>query len=120
MIINLTKSNLFTEEPDMRFAREHSLPRGLWTELWKRYKLYEFTIPELCEYYTMKTGRKTSNKAISRWIWRSEIYSLAHPAIKKGAEVVISSFFNQYEWQVIRELTKNVKSSVHQNPKTLV
>lgn len=119
MIFHLTKSNLFTQEPDNRFAREYGLPRGLWTLLWQRYKLMEYSIPELCELLDIKAHRKLSPKTLGRWIWRSEVYSIAHPLMLKGAQLVNSEVFREYEMELCKEILKNYKSSVHKKSKIL-
>jgi hypothetical protein len=120
MIIHLKKSSLFTVDPDERFAREYDVPVGLLRDIWKRYKLIGYTIPEVCEFYEMKTKKHISHKSMMRWMWRTEIYSMTRPAINKGAEVVVSSFFREHEWRVMREITKNLRSSVRGKTKTLL
>ena len=120
MIIYLRKSSLFTIDPDERFAREYKVPTGLLREIWKLYKIRDYTIQEICEFYEMKTKKPISQKSMIRWMWRTEVYGMAVPAIKRGAHAVRSDYFKQYEWNVIRELTKNLKSSVRQNTKTLL
>lgn len=120
MIIHIDKSVLFTRSPDERFALEYGLPKGTWTEIWRRHKLLGYTIPEMCEYYTIKTGRKTTSQSISRWVWRSEVYSKVQPVLKEGVRVVSSEFFGEHEEKVMKELLKNLKSSVQKNPKTVV
>jgi hypothetical protein len=120
MIIHLRKSTLFTISPDLRFAREYNLPKGFWTELWKRHKLLGYDIPEICQYYHFKTGRKTTSQSMNRWIWRSEIYSRVQPIMKKGVKVVSSEFFDEYEYDVIKELMKNVRTSVKRGSKIIV
>lgn len=120
MIISLKKSILFTRDPDLRFAKEYNLPVGVWRDLWKRYKLYGYTIKDVCDFYEMKTNRKTNYTAMSRWIWRSEIYSKVHPLMNKGVELVTSEFFGNDEDQVIKEITKNIPFSVNGDTKTLL
>ena len=57
---------------------------------------------------------------MQRWIWRSEIYSRINEVAKQGCEVVNSSFFAELEYEVIKELTKNLRSSVKKKPKTII
>lgn len=120
MLIHLKKSVLFTVDPDIRFSREYKLPIGTLKEIWRRYKLLDYTIEELCQYYEIKTGKQRSRKSMKRWMWRTEIYSMTLPILNKGAETVVSSFFKDKEWEVIRELTRNMRSSVHGKTKTLI
>ena len=120
MIIYLTRSDLFTKDPDVRFAKEHRLPRGVWTLLWSRYKLMDYTIPELCELLDIKGRKKVTPKTMNRWIWRSEIYSIAHPLIEKGAQVTNTELFREYELELCKEILKNYKSSVQHKNKILL
>lgn len=119
MIINIRKSSLFTTDPDFRFSREYGVPRGVWTELWLRYKLHDFNLKDLCLLYELRTRKIAHPKSIQRWIWRSEVYSLVLPALKKGAVCVNSAYFREYEMEVIKELTKNIKTSVRQNVRSI-
>lgn len=120
MIINLKQSKLFTIDPDTRFSHEYNLPKGVWSEIWRRYKFLEYTPSELKAYYEIKTGRKAGANLLSRWIWRADVYWRAQIAIEKGAHCVNSSFFGDNEWLVIKELLKNIKVSVKQDVKTLL
>lgn len=120
MIIHLKKSALFTTDPDIRFAREYNLPIGTLREIYRWHKVNEFDVDQIREFHTLKTGRIMSNKSIRRWIWRAEIYSLTLPVLEKGAQVVTSSFFKDHEWRVIKEITKNLRPSVHGQTKTLI
>jgi hypothetical protein len=109
MIIDLSKSHIFTIEPAARFAREFDTTHDMWNELWKRYKLYDYTVEELCDYCHIKLKRRPSNKSIKRWIIRTEIYSKANDARKRGAFIVKSEFFGDLEGAVIKEVTHGLK-----------
>lgn len=119
MIINLKQSKLFTIDPDKRFAREYGLPEGLWNLIYRRHKILEYSIDELCELYQIKTGKKTTHLVISRWVWRSDVYNKASKALESGACTVVSSYFGDLEWSIIKELTKNLQSSVKKDTKAL-
>lgn len=119
MIINLKKSELFTVHPDKRFSRKYEVKAGTWTDLWKRYKLLGYTFLEMRDLYRAKTGKDTDARTMKRWVFRTEVYSKANPLIEKGAESVVSSFFGEFEWALIEELTKNIKSSGNTNLKAL-
>jgi hypothetical protein len=120
VIINLHKSILFTRTPDERFAREYGLPLGTWTELWRRHIFLEYTIAEMCEYFYIKTGRKTTKQSMMRWKWRSEVYSKIAPVMKRGVRVVNSEFFGDNEMLVTKELLKNIRNSVTKESRTLI
>jgi hypothetical protein len=109
MIIHLTKSKLFNTDPDVRFSQEYELPLGIWKELWRRYKLMNYSTSELCEYYKIKTKKEINNRVINRWVRRSEIYMIARQFTNKGAETVVSSVFGDYEQEVLDELLKQMR-----------
>lgn len=119
MIINISNSKLFTVDPAERFAKECGHSEELWREIWRRHKLLAYTIEELCDYYHIKTKKEVRPKSLQRWLWRTEIYHMAYPALKRGARTVVSDYFGEHEWDVIRELTKNLKSSDRKNVRTL-
>lgn len=120
MIIHLRKSALFTTDPAKRFGKEFNVDEDVWVKAWLKYKVMSLSIPEICEYIYIKTGRRPSYNSISRWIVRTEIYSISKEAFKMGAMIVKSEFFGIYERNVIEELTRNIKSSVKKNPKSIV
>lgn len=120
MIIRLKKSVLFTIDPDLRFAREHGLSPGALKDIYRRYKLLDYSVKELCDFHEFKTGKKIPVQTISRWLWRAEIYAMTRPILKKGADTVVSSFFKEHEWRVVREITKNLKRSVKNETKTFI
>jgi len=120
MIIHLTKSELFTELPENRFSKEYLVAPQVWTEIWRRYALMEYSPKELCEYFQIKTGKKIAIKSMKRWIWRTEVYCRANHLMKSGVRVVVSEFFGEFEEPLMRELLKNLKSSVQKKPKILI
>lgn len=120
MIIDISKSKLFTQEPDTRFSNEFSIPRGIWTEAWKRHVLMGYTQSEVREYIYVVTGRKPSNGSLCRWIIRTKIYSITSPIIKKGASHVNSNIFGEYEDYVLKEITKHLKSGASKKSKTII
>jgi len=115
MIIKIQESDLFTRDTDSRFCKEYNLPKGFWSDLWRRYKALDYSIVDLCDFFELKTKKPMLRITMRRWLQRAEIYNRAQPAVKKGAEVVMSEYFGDMEWNVIRELTKNI--SVSPSPK---
>jgi len=120
MIIQLTKSRLFTVEPAKRFAKEFDVDDKLWLEIWLRYKLMGYNIQELQEYTHIKVGRRPSAKCIRRWIIRTEIYSMARDVFKVGGSVVVSSYFGKYEQEVINEITRGMRFSGTKKPRIVL
>jgi hypothetical protein len=121
MIIDLKKSRLFTEAPEVRFAKEYAVSPDLWKELWKRHTFHEYRLSDLCDFYELKTmGKTISTKAMQRWLWRTYVFGKAQGVMKMGVRVVQSEFFGNYEFDVVKELTKNLKGSVHKEAKILI
>ena len=110
MIINLTKSTIFTLEPSVRFSKEYGLPKQAWTEVWKRYKLLEYSNGDIRDYLFLKYARNISWSAMNRWLARGEIYVITKPLIEKGVIHVNSSIFKSYEEYVMNELVKPLKN----------
>jgi hypothetical protein len=117
MILHLRKSVMFTQDPDARFSKERSVPTGLWKEMWKRYKLLDYTYEDLADYFEIKAKKQITKRSLQRWIKRTEIYSRAQEALLKGAQAVKSDFFGVYELDVMKEILKNGKDYT---PKALV
>jgi hypothetical protein len=112
MLIHLHKSKLFTVDPAIRFSNEYGVPEQLWREMWRKHKLLDFTNKELREYFQMKSGTRINSRKVSRWIFRSEIYSMARPMMKEGVRTVNSNFFRQHEQKVINEVVRHIKYGV--------
>lgn len=120
MLIHINKSKLFTVEPAKRFAKEFNVDESVWIKSWLKYKVYGYSVSEVCDYVHVLTGRKPSYNSVSRWIVRTEIYSLALEARKMGAQTVVSSFFGIYAKNVEHELFKHMKSGVTTNSRSMV
>lgn len=85
-----------------------------------KYKVLELSIPELCSYIHIVTGRKPSYMSVKRWIIRSEIYAIANTAIKRGAHTVMSSYFGEYEETVTQELLRHLKTGDTKSVRSLL
>jgi hypothetical protein len=109
MIVSLANSTLFSGDPDARFSREVGVPRGVWAEMYRRHVFLGYTSGDLRDYLLVKTGKALGAKALSRWLWRSEVYAAVAPLRKKGVQFLESSYFGGHEWRVVRELTKNAR-----------
>jgi len=109
MIIDLTKSKLFTSEPHIRFAREYNVHNDIWLELWKRYKLMGYTLCDMRDFYHIKTGNHIKNRNLKRWILRTEIYTMVYPALREGAQFATTEIFGEYEQYVIDEVIAYLK-----------
>ncbi len=120
MLIDLSKSNLFTKDPDIRFSREYMVPLGTWRELWRRYKLLGYSNGDMRDYLFIKLARNLSYNSMDRWIMRSEIYSRSQPAIQKGARMVNTEIFGDHEQYVIDELSKQLRYGVSKNSRSII
>ena len=110
MLIRLDQSELFTKDPDVRFMAVYHTPKGFWSEMWRKHKLLQFTIHDLTEYFEMKTKRPIPKRAIRRWLYRTDIYWKAQPALRRGAQTVLTEYFGDMEWFVVKEITSNIPS----------
>ena len=110
MIINITKSKIFTVEPSLRFSKEYGLPNSVWSEIWRRYKWLEYSNGDLRDYLFLKYARNISYPGIARWIARGEVYLIASPLIKKGVVHVNSQIFKENEDFVMNELIKPLRN----------
>ena len=120
MIIYLRKSKLFTVPPAVRFGEAMNVDHKLWDDIWKRYRLLDYTTRELRELFELKTGKKIHRNTMNNWIFRTEVYSQAQPLIKKGAVSVRSEFFNKHEGKLILELTKHIRTGCARDSRTIV
>ena len=111
MIIRIDQSELFTIDPAKRFSKQYKVDDKFWTDMWRRYKALGYTIHDLCEFYELRTKKNIPKRAMRRWLYRTEIYWRAAPAIKKGAQSVLTEYFGDMEWFVINELTTNAINS---------
>jgi hypothetical protein len=110
MIIDITKSKIFTTEPSIRFSKEYGLPKGVWAEVWRRYKLLEYSNGDIRDYLFVKYARNISYPTMGRWIARGEIYIITKPLIEKGVVHVNSQIFKEYEEYVMNELVRPLKN----------
>lgn len=110
---------MFMVHPAKRFAAEYNVPEILWHELYRRYQLLEYTVPELCEYYHISAGKMIKRKYLYRWIFMTEIYTLTKPARDKGAQAVSSEIFGNKEQKVINELTRHMRTGSTKNSRAL-
>lgn len=120
MIINITISQLFTVDPAIRFSKEYGLPQDVWPEIWRRYKLLDYTRSDLHDYIFIKYARNLDNKAMRRWIERAEIYSITKPLVKMGVQHVNSSIFGDYEEYIMNELVKRIKDGGTSDSKSIL
>lgn len=108
MIIHLTHSDLFKIEPAIRFGRENAVKKTVFQDLWRRYRLDDYDMHELCAFFLYKTDKRMRPDSMQRWIWCMEVYLRAAPLVKKGVRVVPSEFFEDLEEELIKELTRNM------------
>ena len=120
MIINIRKSKIFTLDPSIRFSKEYGLPKDVWQEVWRRYKLLDYSNGDLRDYLFLKYARNLSFPAMGRWINRGEIYMITNPLIKEGVEHVNSSIFGNYEEYVMNELVKPLKNGATTKAESII
>jgi hypothetical protein len=120
MLINLTKSSLFTIDPDRRFSDMYGVPLGMWKLIYNRAKYLNYSIPEMCELYQIKTKKEIPRLTMTRWVWRTDVYNKVHPFVKMGTRTVMSEIFGEYEDEVIKELTKHIKSGEAKDSRSII
>ncbi len=120
MIISLIDSQIFTCDPDLRFSKEYALPKGAWIEVWRRYKLLDYSLGDLRDFIFIKYGRNPNPSSIFRWVARTKIYEISNPLIKKGVRNVNTEIFGELEIYVINELVKPLKNGAKQRPKSVL
>lgn len=120
MIINIKKSKLFTCDPSIRFANEYRLPREVWPEIWRRYKLLEYSNGDIRDYLFVKHARNLSFNSMKRWIHRGEVYMIAKPLLDQGVINVNSVIFKDYEEYVMNELVKPLKNGATTKAESII
>lgn len=120
MIIDISKSKLFTLEPSTRFSKEYGLPKDAWAEIWRRYKMLEYSNGDLRDYLFLKYARNISYPAMGRWITRGEVYIISKPLLAKGVIHVNSSIFGNYEEYVMNELVKPLKNGATKKAESIL
>ena len=109
MILYITKSKLFTEDPALRFSRNYAVDEAVWRDMWHRYTAKDYTNDDLAEFFHIRTGKTITPDAVRRWILRAKVHAKAGPAIKKGAQAVRSDFFGDLEEYVVYEVTRHLR-----------
>ena len=120
MIIDIKKSTIFTLNPSLRFAKEYGLPKEVWNEVWRRYKLLDYSNGDIRDYLFLKYARNISWSAMNRWLSRGEIYMITKPLIDKGVIHVNSCIFKEYEEYVMNELIRPLKDGASNKAKSII
>ena len=120
MIISITKSRIFTSDPAFRFSKEYGIPHDSWANVWRRYKLLDYTNRDLRDFIFLKYARNLSDSAMSRWIMRGEVYFISYPLVKKGVQHVNTSIFKGYEQYVMNELIKPLKNGAKKKSSSII
>lgn len=120
MIITISKSKLFKIDPAIRFASEYGIPKDVWYEVWRRYKILEYSNGDLRDYLFIKYARNLSFNAMDRWLRRGEIYAITKPLVTMGVQHVNSSIFGEHEDYVMNELVRPLKSGAIQKPESIL
>lgn len=120
MIINITKSKIFTVDPSIRFSKEYGLSRDVWAEVWRRYKFLDYSNGDIRDYLFIKYARNLNFMSMKRWIQRGEVYMISNPLIQKGVIHVQSRIFGDYEEYVMNELIKPLKNGATNKAETII
>jgi hypothetical protein len=120
MLINIRKSRIFDTNPAKRFADKYNVPEELWTEIWKRYKLLQYDIADLADYFHFKAGQPIKRRYIKRWLFLTEIYTRTKHARDMGVQIVNTEIFGTLEAQVINEVTRHMKNGSTQDSNIIV
>lgn len=109
MLLKVHKTRLFDTHPARRFAEQYNLSEDVWLEMWKRYKILDYTIKDLADYFHIKSGKQIKHRYVKRWLFLTEIFIIVKPAREKGANVIDTCIFGKLEMQVIEEITRHLK-----------
>lgn len=120
MLILIQKSELFTKDPAIRFAKSYGVHEDIWRDLWRRMTILGYSDKDIREYFKIKSGKDISHQNIRRWAKRTAVYLKIKTVLDMGCLSVDSIFFDELEDFVVRELLKNLQSSVKHNPKTVL
>ena len=120
MILDITISKIFKLDPSIRFSKEYGLPKDVWHEVWRRYKLLDYSNGDIRDYLFLKYARNISWTAMTRWLNRGEVYMITKPLITKGVQNVNSCIFNDYEEFVMNELVKPLKNGASNKAESII
>jgi hypothetical protein len=119
MIIKLHESKLFTVDTAVRFSREYGCSPKLWNDIWSKY-LNGYDEYVLAGYFMYKTNKRIRASVIKRWLVMTEIYCRANHVMLMGVRVVQSEYFGQYEAAVLKEVLRNMKSSIKSDSRIIL
>ncbi len=120
MVIDITKSRIFTTDPSIRFSKEYGLPKEVWNEVWRRYKFLDYSNGDVRDYLFIKYARNLNFMSMKRWIARGEVYIISKPLIEKGVIHVNSRIFGDYEEYVMNELVRPLKDGANTKAESII
>lgn len=120
MILDISKSRIFKIDPSIRFAKEYGLSKDVWHEVWRRYKLLDYSNGDIRDYLFLKYARNISFPAMGRWLARGEIYMITKPLITQGVKHVNSRIFGEYEEYVMNELVRPLKNGATHKAESII
>lgn len=120
MLINLEASKLFTVNPAHRFALIYKVSPRVWNEVWRRASLLGYDLDGLCGYLLYKTNLRFERDTMQRWLFRTEIYVRATSVMKMGVRCVQSQYFAELEDELVKELTRSMRSGAAKDSRTIV
>ncbi len=119
MIIKLHESKLFTVDTAIRFGQEYKCSPKLWHDIWEKY-LNGHDEYVLAGYFMYKTNKRIRSSVIKRWLTMTEIYCKANLVMNMGVRVVQSEYFGDFETIVLKELLRNMKSSIRSESRIIL
>ncbi len=120
MIIDLSKSKIFTQDPALRFAKEYALPKDTWDKIWRRYILLQYSNGDLRDYIFIRYGRNLHFMAMQRWIIRAKVYEIAQLDLKRGRTQANTVIFGELEEFVMNELVKPLRNGGNTKSKSII
>jgi hypothetical protein len=102
---------IFTQEPDIAFAKSLKVPIGFWNDLCKRHKFWDYSYEDLREWFEFKMHKPISRKTLYRWMIRQEVYNDAQRSIAKGSYIVTLNYFTRNKEYVLKYKT-NEKNKI--------
>jgi len=88
------ENQLFTENPYEAFASRFACKPTTWRDAYhSRHLWYGYEVDMVREYLKLKHGVDIKERALRKWMFRTEVYLVAQKALDKGVAAVTGEFF---------------------------